>query len=81
VWQDYAIAIVVMVFTLTTIPMIRSNAMLPVGTSLPMILGGIVLVVAYSTLGLWLSLCVEIISCALWTILLMRKLRNATVTN
>jgi hypothetical protein len=69
------IAAVVAMFTLTTIPMIRSNVTLPVGTSLPMTLGSILLAIAYLTLGLWFALSVEVVSTVLWTILLIRTFK------
>lgn len=73
-WQDYVIAIVVFVFTLTIIPMIRSRVVLPLWTTLPMVLGAAVLIGTYSTLGLWTSVAVETGTLIGWTILAVRSI-------
>ena len=75
-WQDYAIAIVVLVFTLTTVPIIRDAIRLPPGTTIPMVIGAAILVVAYATLGLWYSVAVETLALMGWTILLMRTFKH-----
>jgi hypothetical protein len=77
VWQDYAIAAVVLAFTLTTIPMIRDRTRLPFWTTFPMVMGGLILVVAYATLNLWFAFSVEVASVLLWTILLRRTFKHA----
>lgn len=77
-WQDYVIALVVLAFTLTTWPMIRSDVRLPRLTTFPMVVGGLVLILAYATLGLWVSVTIEVISLVGWTILLYRSLHART---
>lgn len=72
-WQDYAIALVVLVFTLTTIPMIKAKIKLPLWTTVPMVLGALILIIAYATLGLWFSVIVESLALIGWTILLYRS--------
>ncbi len=74
IWQDPVIAFVVLLFTLTTIPMIRAGIRLPALTTLPMVLGGIVLLGCYATLGLWLGVAVQALAVVLWSILLRRSL-------
>lgn len=76
-WQDYTIAVVVAIFTLTTIPMIRHGVRLPLWTTVPMAMGGAVLIVTYATLGLWVSVLIECISLIGWTILLRRSLNDS----
>lgn len=73
-WQDYAIAVVVLVFTLTTIPMIRARLALPLWTTLPMVVGALILTIAYATLGLWFSVGVESLAVVGWAILFYRSL-------
>lgn len=75
-WQDYAIAIVVLVFTLTTIPMIRSQVKLPLLTTLPMVIGAAILIVTYATLSLWASVLVESGTLIAWLILLNRTFKR-----
>lgn len=66
IWQDVIIAIVVSVFTLTTIPLIRSGVRIPLLTAVPMVLGSALLVVCYITLALWLSVLIEVLATLLW---------------
>lgn len=75
-WQDYAIAIVVAAFTLTTIPMIRSGVRLPLWTTLPMTMGALILIICYLSLGLWFSVAVETIALIGWAILFGRTFRH-----
>ena len=75
-WQDYAIAIVVASFTLTTVPMILAGTKLPMWTTGPMVVGGVILTVTYATLGLWLSVLVESLSLIGWMILLRRTFKH-----
>lgn len=77
IWQDFIIAAVVAIFTLTVVPLIRADLTLPVGTTLPMTLGSLVLAIAYATLGLWFALSVEVVSTVLWSILLARTFKHA----
>jgi hypothetical protein len=76
VWQDYAIAAVVMVFTLTTVPMIIRGTTLPRLTTWPMVLGSAVLAATYVTMGLWLSVLIETVSLTGWAILLARTFKH-----
>lgn len=76
IWQDYLIALIIFGFTWTTVPLIRAGLTLPVGTTLPMTLGSVVLAIAYSTLSLWFALSVEVISILLWSILLWRTFKR-----
>lgn len=77
IWQDFIIAGVVAMFTLTTVPLIKAGLTLPAGTTIPMTLGSAVLAVAYASLSLWFALSVEVISTLLWTILLIRTFKHA----
>lgn len=74
-WQDYAITATVLIFNLTTIPMIMRNVKLPPWTSIPMFLGACVLVATYCTLALWWSMAIEVTAIFAWSILLRRSLR------
>lgn len=74
-WQDYIIAVVVAIFTLTTLPMILSGSRLPLWTVLPMTIGAAILIVTYATLSLWLSVAVETVGLIGWSILLWRTLK------
>jgi hypothetical protein len=71
-WQDYLIALVVMVFTLSVIPMITQKNTPPIATALAMSVGALILAIVYATLGLWFSLAVETLATILWGILLWR---------
>lgn len=71
-WQDPVIAAVVLVFSLTVVPMIRAHVKVPLWTSVPMVTGCAVLALTYGTLGLWYSLSVEILGTVLWLTLLVR---------
>lgn len=71
---DLLIAAVVLMFTLTTLPMIRARVKLPLLTTVPMVVGSAVLVVCYLTLGLWFAFAVELLSLALWFVLLRRSI-------
>lgn len=75
-WEDPAIGITVLVFTLTLIPMVRARVKLPKLTSIPMVVGAAVLTAAYISLGLWLSVAVEAASVALWSVLLRRSFQS-----
>lgn len=66
IWQDVIIAAVVCMFTLTTIPLIRSGVRIPLLTAVPMVLGSALLVVCYITLALWLSVLIEVLATLLW---------------
>lgn len=74
-WQDFVIATVVMMFTLTTIPMILRSISLPMWTTVPMVIGSAALTVTYATLGLWLSVLIEFVALLLWAILLKRTFK------
>lgn len=74
IWQDAVIGTVVMVFTLTTIPLIRSGVHLPLLTAVPMVVGSTLLVGCYLTLGIWLSAVIEVFAVLLWSFLLKRAL-------
>lgn len=74
-WQDYVIAGTVLMFTLTTIPMIAKNVELPPLTTTPMFLGSIALAFCYASLSLWFSFGVELVSMWLWSILFRRSVR------
>lgn len=71
-WQDPVIAVVVLVFSLTVVPLIRARIKVPLWTSIPMIIGCAVLAVTYSTLGLWYSVSVEVLGTSLWITCLVR---------
>jgi hypothetical protein len=73
-WQDGVIATVIVVFTLTTIPMILREVTPPLLTSAPMVVGSVVLSLVYITLGLPLAMAVEWLSVTLWGILMIRRL-------
>lgn len=75
-WQDYVIAVVLIAFTLTTIPMIRSRVRLPLATTLTMVIGAATLAVVYISLGLWTSVVVEVLSLLGWAILLARTFKH-----
>lgn len=75
-WQDYLIAAVIVMFTLTTIPLIRHRIRIPLTTCGPFVAGSLLLCVAYLTLDLWLSLGIEVVSASLWSIILARALRS-----
>jgi hypothetical protein len=75
-WQDYVIAVVLIAFTLTTIPMIRSKVRLPLATTLTMVVGAAALALTYVTLGLWLSVAVETVALLGWAILLVRTFKR-----
>lgn len=76
-WEDATIALVVLMFSLTIIPMITSGTVVPVWTSIPMVVGAAALVVAYISLGLWFSVAVEAASVALWAILARRSISES----
>lgn len=73
--QDIVISLVVCAFTLSALPMIFSAYAPPVKTSLIMSVGSVVLAATYVTLGLWLSVTVEICAAGLWGVLLVQGLR------
>lgn len=75
-WQDLVIAVVIIAFTLTTVPMIRGNFIPPLMTSGPLTIGAAVLVVTYLTLQLWFSAFVETSAVILWGILMRRGLNR-----
>lgn len=75
-WQDYAIAVVVAVFTMTAFPLIRHQVRVPVWTSAPMMLGGLALVAVYTSLNLWYSVCVESVSVIMWSIIFRESVRE-----
>lgn len=70
---DAAIAITVFVFALTIIPMVAAGTVVPAWTSVPMVIGAIVLAVAYISLGLWFSVAVEAVSAVLWAVIARRS--------
>lgn len=69
IWQDLVVALCVVVFTLTTLPMLRHRVRVPLMTSVPMVVGALVLTVVYLTLGLWWSAGVEIVAATMWAAL------------
>lgn len=71
-WQDYVIAAVIVMFTLTTVPLIRNKVDVPLATSIPMAVGSFILAVTYVTMNLWLSEGVEIVSFILWLVVVWR---------
>jgi hypothetical protein len=73
IWQDLVISITVLVFALTIIPMVRAKVKLPLLTTIPMVVGAIALTIAYISLGLWVSVGVEVVSALLWGVLLRRS--------
>lgn len=73
IWQDIVIAVIVLVFAWTTIPMILQNTILPKSTTLPMTAGTAILAGTYATLELWYSFGVEMVATSLWLILLYRS--------
>jgi hypothetical protein len=75
IWQDVVIFVTVLVFTLTTLPMILRGVTPPLLTSIPMVVGSVVLGLVYLSLSLPLSMGVEGLSVTLWSILLGRGLR------
>lgn len=74
IWQDLVISVTVFVFALTIIPMIEARTVVPLWTAVPMVLGAVALTVAYITLGLWVSVVVEVASAVLWAIVLRRSI-------
>lgn len=74
-WQDYVIALTVMAFTLTTIPMIVNKVKLPLWTTAPMVTGSVALGATYVTMGLWLGALTELIALILWANLLKKGVR------
>lgn len=74
-WEDYAIAIVVMVFNLTTLPLIMHRTKVPILTSLPMMLGATVLVICYVSLDLWFSVFVELFAVVAWAVIYRESVR------
>jgi hypothetical protein len=76
IWQDIVIAAVVSVFTLTTIPLIRSGVRVPLMTAVPMVLGSALLVLCYITLSLWLSVVIEVLATLLWASITRRTLAS-----
>lgn len=77
IWQDIVIGLVVLVFTLTAIPLLRSGVRIPLLTAMPMVLGSCLLVVCYITLGLWVSVVIELFASVLWAMILRRSLSHA----
>lgn len=75
-WQDATISIVVFTFALTILPMIWHKTLVPIWTSAPMVIGAIALTVVYVSLGLWLSVSVEVLSVVLWGIVARRSLHD-----
>jgi hypothetical protein len=69
IWQDAVIAGVVTMFTTTIIPLIRSGVPLPRLTTVPMVVGSIILSVVYVTMSLWLSLTIEAAQTLGWSYL------------
>lgn len=75
-WQDYVIAAVIVVFSLTTLPLIVKRVKMPLWTAVPMVLGSITLALVYTTLGLWFSLGVEIACAILWSTILFISIKG-----
>lgn len=73
IWQDAVIALVIAMFTISVIPMVRSDFTPPYATSIMMTVGSVILGVVYITLSLWLSLSVEVISTLLWGTLVYQR--------
>lgn len=71
-WQDLVAGTVVLVFALTTIPMIVERVPIPLWTSAPMTVGCAALAATFATLGLWYTVSVEMLGFALWSVLLLR---------
>lgn len=76
VWQDPVIALCVLVFTLTTLPMIRQHITPPLSTSVPMVIGAVILALVYITLALWFSVVIELAAAAGWLVLTLRGLQR-----
>lgn len=77
-WQDYVIAIVVLVFNLTTVPMIRARVVLPWLTVLPMCIGAGLLMLVYASMDLWFAEATEFVAIMLWTMLFCIKCEEDT---
>lgn len=75
-FQDILIFAVLLAFNVSTIPLIRGRVPVPLSTSLLMSGGAAILGVTYATMGLWLSVSVEVMSVGLWGVLLVRALRR-----
>jgi uncharacterized membrane protein YhfC len=77
-WQDYVIAGVVLLFTLSVWPMVKARTPVPYSTSVLMTAGAATLAVVYVTMGLWFSLMVELVATLLWGLVVWNRIRAAT---
>jgi hypothetical protein len=71
---DIIIALCIVTFTATCVPMIRARTKLPLATTVPMVVAAAVLTGCYALLGLWLSVAIETLATVGWLILLRRSL-------
>jgi hypothetical protein len=79
VWQDYVIASVIVMFALTTLPLIKNRIRVPLWTAIPMVVGSVILAITYVSLDLWFSLTIEIVCAILWSTVLSISLKDRHV--
>lgn len=72
-WQDYVIASVVFLFTLSVWPMVRQKTIIPYSTSILMTVGAGILAFVYITMSLWFSLAVEVLATVLWAMVVWNR--------
>ncbi len=75
-WQDYTIAVVQVVLTMSLIPMVRQKEKPPLSSSVPTAMGLAVISFAFATLGFWFSMVSAGIPSLLWFVLVFQKSKN-----
>jgi hypothetical protein len=75
-WQDIVITVGTLVFVVALIPALVSKDKPPVITSLISGITIIIYAVTFSTLGLWFSFAINMLSGSLWLILALQKARS-----
>lgn len=72
-WQDIVITVGTLVFVIALVPALISKDKPPVSTSLVSGITILIYAFTFSTLGLWFSFVINIISGSLWLILAWQK--------
>jgi hypothetical protein len=75
-WQDIIITIGTFIFAIALIPTLKSADKPPVSTSLTTGLTLIVFAVTFSTLGLWFSFVMNLVTGSLWLTLALQKAKE-----
>jgi hypothetical protein len=81
IWQDAVFSVGSIVFAIALVPATLHKDKPPLTTSIPTALVLGIFGLTYTTLNLWYSAATTAMTCLLWTILLVQKLRQSTPDN